>query len=363
MEEIGTTIMLESFEDKFSETTSETTNVTNDSRDEHLAVFEIATLGLIFVLIVFGNSCVLVALIMRKLKMNRMYYFLLHLCIADLITAFFNVLPQFAWDLTHRFYGGNFLCKSIKYLQMLGPYLSSYVLVMTSIDRYQAICYPLSNCAWTPKRSQLMISFAWIIALLCCIPQVFIFSYQLIPNSNNVYDCWGTFPQPFGERIYVTWYAISFFFVPFILLTVTHVCICREIWRNVHQKRKSVKIEQNKIFQNDETDRVSSCSNNDSIGRSTNVLVTVGRSYRFKGRGRVEVSIDGSKSGGSYNPRSHSLNGLSRAKIKTVKITIVVILCYIICSSPFICAQLWAYWWPEAQQSPFWSGKYFIIQF
>ncbi|CAG2176968.1 unnamed protein product [Oppiella nova] len=335
--------------------------MTHDSRDEYLAFFEIGTLGLLFVLILIGNSCVLMALIMRKLKMNRMYYFLLHLIIADYLVAVFNVLPQLIWDITYRFYGGNILCKVIKYLQILGPYLSSYVLVMTSIDRYQAICHPLTNCQWTPARSQLMISFAWIIALLCCIPQAFIFSYQKIPDK-DVYDCWGTFPlQPYGERIYVTWYAISFFFIPFILLTTTHVCICREIWRNVHQKSKSFKREQKIFHQNDDFDRLSSgSSTNESIGRSTNLLVTVGRSYRFKGRGRVEVSVDRAKPGAAYNPRSHSLTGLTRAKIKTVKITVVVIVCYIICSSPFICVQLWAYWAPDAHSSTFWSGMSYL---
>ncbi|CAG2111190.1 unnamed protein product [Medioppia subpectinata] len=298
---------------------------------------------------------------MRKLKMNRMYYFLLHLIIADYLVALFNVLPQLAWEITHRFYGGNTLCKVIKYLQILGPYLSSYVLVMTSIDRYQAICHPLTNCQWTPARSQLMISFAWIISLLFCVPQILIFSYQEIPGNPGVYDCWGTFPlQPYGERIYVSWYAISFFFIPLVLLTTTHVCICREIWRNVHQKRKSFKSEQNKIFHHNNDD-MSDClstasSTNESIGRSTNLLVTVGRSYRFKGKGRVEVSVDRSKPGAGYNPRSHSLLGLTRAKIKTVKITVVVIVCYIICSSPFVCVQLWAYWAPNAHKSSFWSG-------
>ena len=123
--------------------------------------------------------------------MNRMYYFLQHLSISDMITAFFNVLPQLAWEITHRFYGGNILCKTVKYFQIFGPYLSSYVLVMTAIDRYQAICNPLSNCKWTPGRSKLMITIAWVLSSLCCSPQIFIFSYQQIPGTDAIYDCWG----------------------------------------------------------------------------------------------------------------------------------------------------------------------------
>ena len=49
---------------------------------------------------------------------------------------------------------------------------------MTAIDRYQAICNPLSNFEWTPKRSNIMISLAWTISLVLCIPQIIIFSFD-----------------------------------------------------------------------------------------------------------------------------------------------------------------------------------------
>lgn len=41
-------------------------------------------------------------------------------------------------------------------------------------------------------------------------------------------------------------------------------------------------------------------------------------------------------------PRTHSTRNISRAKIKTVKLTIVVILAYIVCSAPFVCVQILA---------------------
>jgi hypothetical protein len=44
----------------------------------------------------------------------------------------------------------------------------------------------------------------------------------------------------------------------------------------------------------------------------------------------------------TFAPRSSSIKGISRAKIKTVKLTVVVIVGYIVCSAPFICVQLWA---------------------
>ncbi len=65
-----------------------------------------------------------------------MYFFILHLSMADLITAFFTLIPEVAWTLTYpEFHGSVIMCKLVKFVQMLGPYLSSYTLIMTAIDR------------------------------------------------------------------------------------------------------------------------------------------------------------------------------------------------------------------------------------
>ena len=55
-------------------------------------------------------------------------------------------------------------------------YASSYVLVMTAVDRYVSICHPLVNQTLSPKRTHLMILLAWGLSLLFSTPQIFIFS-------------------------------------------------------------------------------------------------------------------------------------------------------------------------------------------
>ena len=89
------------------------------------------------------------------------------------------------------------------------------------------------------------------------------------------------------------------------------------------------------------------CSLSTSAGSPTSnqVNVFVPRTYHINAKNKR-----------MSNPRIHSMQGLTRAKIKTVKITLVVITCYVLCSSPFICVQLWAQWWPNAQQTSIWSG-------
>ena len=78
----------------------------------------------------------------QKLNLfSRMYYFILHLSLADLLTAFLTLLPEVVWTFTSPyFYGGSALCKMVKFGQMIGPYLSSYVLIMTAVDRFVCSC-------------------------------------------------------------------------------------------------------------------------------------------------------------------------------------------------------------------------------
>lgn len=59
--------------------------------------------------------------------------------------------------------------------------------------------------------------------------------------------------------------------------------------------------------------------------------------------------------------RTHSLKGISRAKIKSVKMTITVICCYIICSTPFIAALLWSAYDPYAKEHPFFYGEALVL--
>ncbi|CAL4165288.1 unnamed protein product, partial [Meganyctiphanes norvegica] len=282
----------------------------NEERNADIVVWEITTLVLIFVLTVFGNVLVMVLLMIRRKKLTRMCYFILSLCVSDLITALMNVLPQIAWEITHRFKGGDFLCRAVKFGQILGPYLSSYLLVMTALDRYQAICYPLSNCSWSPRHAKNMILMATFLSLACCIPQLFIFRYTQLHNGE--WECWASFAQFWGARAYVTWYVISVFIIPLIILIVVYTSICRCLYVNFKLKQPDEKPKQ-KVHES----------------RRPNLV--------------------------------HSVRGISRAKIKTVKLTVTVIACYITCSMPFSVAQLWSVWDVNAASSPFYSATLFII--
>ena len=112
-----------------------------------------------------------------------MNFFLVHLSLADILTAVFTLIPEIAWTITlPAFWGGGGVCKAVKFIQvstfwnktagpncnfcpqMFGPYLSSFLLCVTSLDRYQAICKPFKACSWEPKTSDVSYFLSLIVA-------------------------------------------------------------------------------------------------------------------------------------------------------------------------------------------------------
>lgn len=90
-------------------------NGTHVDEELELDVTKITVLSLITILTVLGNVCVILAILCRQQKMTRMYYFILHLSLADLLTAFFTIFPEIIWTMTFPyFYGGDFVCKAVK---------------------------------------------------------------------------------------------------------------------------------------------------------------------------------------------------------------------------------------------------------
>ena len=76
-------------------------------------------------LIIGSNLSTITAILGRRKKLSRMYFFLLHLCVADLLTAFTSMLPELTLTLTNSsmFYGGDALCRIVKFVQMIAPNL------------------------------------------------------------------------------------------------------------------------------------------------------------------------------------------------------------------------------------------------
>ncbi|XP_006876657.1 PREDICTED: oxytocin receptor-like [Chrysochloris asiatica] len=266
-------------------------------RNEALARVEVAVLGLILFLALSGNVCVLLALHTTRQKHSRFFFFMKHLSIADLVVAVFQVLPQLLWDITFRFYGPDLLCRLVKYLQVVGMFASTYMLLLMSVDRCLAICQPLRSLS--RRADHLAVLATWLGCLVASVPQVHIFSLREV--ADGVFDCWAVFIQPWGPKAYVTWITLAVYIVPVFVLAACYGLISYKIWQNLRLKTAAV-----------------------AAGKATGGV------------------------GLSSLARVNSVKLISLAKIRTVKMTFIIVLAFIVCWTPFFFVQMWSVWDADA---------------
>ncbi|KAL6483417.1 hypothetical protein MHYP_G00082890 [Metynnis hypsauchen] len=419
-------------------------------RDMDLARAEIGVLGLVLALTTLGNSFVLWVLLRRRKHNAPMHLFMVNLCVADLVVAFFQVLPQLVWDITERFQGPDALCRSVKYMQIVGMFASSYMIVAMTVDRHYAICCPLQAYrGGVVSRWNTPIMVAWGLALVLSLPQVFIFSRSEVAPGE--FECWGHFAETWGLKAYVTWMTLAVFVLPALIITVCQVRIFREIHDNIYLKSErvvSADLKKNLVFfrfptpkkqedrergrtrrackpregrgefhlrnNNSESSHFhcnatsSECAPQpDCCGlpsqddQCTCELITDGPSYSAlspsvlphthahthinhtnsaplqdcclgqkphgePGTACYQTSLDYSEpytnpleppteisdpihypSSSSPRPLPPPPHGVSRAMSKTVRMTLVIVLVYTMCWSPFFIVQLWAAWDPN----------------
>eukprot|EP00069_Balaena_mysticetus_P006683 bmy_18753T0 len=280
-----------------------------DARDPLLAQAELALLSTVFVAVALSNGLVLGALVRRgrRGRWAPMHVFIGHLCLADLAVALFQVLPQLAWDATDRFRGPDALCRAVKYLQMVGMYASSYMILAMTLDRHRAICRPmLAHRHGGGARWNRPVLVAWAFSLLLSLPQLFIFAQRDVGDGSGVLDCWARFAEPWGLRAYVTWIALMVFVAPALGIAACQVLIFREI----------------------------------------HASLVPGPAERARGR-------RGGRRTGSPSEGAR----VSAAMAKTVRMTLVIVIVYVLCWAPFFLVQLWAAWDPEAPR----EGPPFVL--
>ncbi|XP_004537259.2 cardioacceleratory peptide receptor [Ceratitis capitata] len=245
---------------------------------------QFAVLWILFAVIVLGNSAVLFVMFINKNRKSRMNYFIKQLAVADLSVGLLNVLTDIIWRTTIAWRAGNIACKVIRFSQVCVTYSSTYVLVAMSIDRYDAITHPMNfSNSW--RRARYLVAAAWVVSALFSLPILYLYEEKLIEGQMQ---CWIDFGTQTAWQIYMCLVAATLFVVPALIITACYAIIVKTIW------------EKGSIF------------------------IPTGRT-------------------GYNNPatrRASSRGIIPRAKVKTVKMTFVIVIVFIVCWSPYIIFDL-----------------------
>lgn len=212
-----------------------------------------------------------------------MNYFIKQLALADLSVGLLHVLTDIIWRITISWRAGNIACKLIRFSQVCVTYSSTYVLVAMSIDRYDAITHPM-NFSKSWRRAKHLVTAAWMVSVLFSLPILFLYEEKLIQGQ---LQCWIELGSPEAWQTYMCLVATTLFIVPALIISACYAIIVKTIWAK------------GSIFISAER-----CNNNVATRRASS-------------RGIIP-----------------------RAKVKTVKMTFVIVIVFILCWSPYIIFDL-----------------------
>ncbi|XP_068526515.1 neuropeptide S receptor isoform X3 [Anas acuta] len=148
--------------------------------------------------------------------------------------------------------------------------------------RKSRMTFFVTQLAITERQAKVLIGVAWSLSFLFSIPTLIIFGKRQL--SNGEVQCWALWPDDSYWIPYMTVVAFLVYFIPLIIISIIYSIVIRTIW--MKSKAQAVII--------------SSCP-------------------------------DGKTSSAGYTSRGF----ISRAKVKAIKYSIVIILAFVLCWSPY----------------------------
>ncbi|XP_010003636.1 PREDICTED: neuropeptide S receptor [Chaetura pelagica] len=147
--------------------------------------------------------------------------------------------------------------------------------------RKSRMTFFVTQLAITERQAKVLIGVAWSLSFLFSIPTLIIFGKRQL--SNGEVQCWALWPDDSYWIPYMTVVAFLVYFIPLIIISVIYSIVIRTIW------------------------------------------------MKSKTHAVIISSCPGGKTSAGYTSRGF----ISRAKVKAIKYSIVIILAFVLCWSPY----------------------------
>ncbi|KHN86988.1 Gonadotropin-releasing hormone II receptor [Toxocara canis] len=113
----------------------------------------------------------------------RLMSFKISLTVADLIVLFVYAPTQIIWISTYNWYGGDLLCRTTKFINTFSLHLTANMQVLIAADRLYITAHLREVHQKSGFAAKQMITIAWVFAITCALPQLFVFHVYYLPDG------------------------------------------------------------------------------------------------------------------------------------------------------------------------------------
>ncbi|CAF3647391.1 unnamed protein product [Adineta steineri] len=300
-----------------------TTNITLDSSRD-LRHTRLVLLSTLFLIGLTGCSIVIYWLIRYarwNMRSSRICSLILNLVIANLSVYIFATGIQIFWEfqINRQWPFNDFLCRTVKFFQSFSILSATYIVVIMAIDRCIAIVTPL-------KAGKIRVLYlcggAWFLAALLSTPNIFIFHLRIDGSARY---CTAVFNQQTtrtGRRIYLTFISLVVYFIPFLVLVLCYTFIfIKLLWRERDQQSSFLA----------QSSLCCSCLFDIKMGNATKIILDETRTRSASNRSSFT----------EFDARRKRANTYAKARTKTFRMIIVLVLFMIIFGAPYYCLELY----------------------
>ncbi|XP_068164731.1 cholecystokinin receptor type A [Antennarius striatus] len=282
----------------------------------------------IFLLSVTGNSLIIAVLVRNKRMRTVTNLFLLSLSISDLMVSLvcipFTLIPNLMRD----FIFGTGMCKLVMYFMGISVSVSTFNLVAISLERYSAICNPLTSRVWqTKSHAAKVISATWVVSFILMLPYPISSTLKPFTRRDNStgHMCRLLWPNDITQQAWYVSLLLLLFLIPGIIMMTAYGHISMELYRGIRfeiSSRKSIK---------DKQSRSSSIKPGDSDG-----------CYMLPKR-RSITGNHGNMGGQQSLGRVCSTNyaGSLVAKKRVIRMLLVIVFLFFLCWTPVFVVNAW----------------------
>nr|XP_054754342.1 cardioacceleratory peptide receptor-like [Lytechinus pictus] len=249
---------------------------------------QIISLWVMFGFGVLGNTMVMIWMCLNRRRKSRVNTIVLGIASADMSVCFFSILPTALIVMSPTWEAGNFMCKLVMYLQGASLISSANMLALMAIDRHQAVLQPLKEffIAWK------LVVISWGIAGILALPQFYVWEEMIRRGKPRCGSLFRTLPA-WHRMAYIVYIAVITFLIPFLVITFAYLRISKKIWDKAHE----------------------------TSGK---------RSKRASKKNKIELN------------RNASGTTLTKAKSKTLKMSVVIIFFFVLCGAPYFVVEMLA---------------------
>ncbi|XP_062539350.1 uncharacterized protein LOC134207625 isoform X2 [Armigeres subalbatus] len=212
--------------------------------------------AVIFLLSVVGNSLVILTLAQNKRMRTVTNVYLLNLAISDLLLGVFCMPFTLVGQVLRKFIFGRIMCKVIPYFQAVSVSVAVWTLVAISLERFFAICRPLSSRRWqTQFHAYKMNALVWLLSFLVNSPLCYVQRLQpvhrLRSTATNLtitlaetmassieqpMKCREMWPDQSYERAYVIFLDTGLLCFPLLTMGFAYSMIVSKLWRGLRRE-------------------------------------------------------------------------------------------------------------------------------